>query len=48
MFDGAQFLATGDEEVVLRSLDGTAWQQTALETTPWSDVKQLFRGSPRR
>ena len=48
IFDGTQFLAVGDAEVVVRSIDGTSWQQVAVGATPWSQVKQLYRGTAER
>jgi photosystem II stability/assembly factor-like uncharacterized protein len=41
--DGTRFYAVGDNEVVVRSFDGTAWIQTALQPSAWGDVKSLFR-----
>ena len=44
-YDGARFYAVGDAEVVMRSFDGTAWIQTAVQPSAWTDVKTLFRPS---
>jgi len=44
-YDGTRFYAAGDGEVVMRSFDGTAWIQTAVEASAWTDVKSLFRPS---
>lgn len=42
-YDGTRFYAVGHGEVVMRSFDGTAWIQTAVQPAAWTNVKSLFR-----
>ena len=43
LHDGADFYATGDLDLVLRSNDGTSWLNVPVTAIRWGDVKQHFR-----
>jgi hypothetical protein len=48
LYDSSRFLAVGDSEVVMRSFDGTAWIQTSIESSTWTGLKGLYRGTKPR